>query len=418
MLKKSLVSLSAITAMIVLSSCGGGSSSTDTSGDTTTYTGYLVDSAVAGATYQCGDKNGTTDNEGKFECSSLPVSFSVGGIELGQISKLTTDNKIFPQDLAGVDRDDTNNSDVLKMAMILQSLDSDNNASNGISISQEQSAKFKEPINLKSLELEVIKEMMMAQDDALVFKGEEEVKAHLKASVANVKEIAATTALATLLNGKTLYGDNDQYLFSVNGDVVTIKWETLVGANLGDTGGGTWKIEGNKLVGLTGDGVETNLDLVEATDAYIAFKLSNGEVAKFYYTKPWESSSSTTTSTGSTSTTSNNSSSSSSAATNDGSATDLAILLNGKTLYADSDQYLFSVNGDIVTIKWETLVGADLGDTGGGTWRIEGNTLVGLTGDGLETNLDLVEATDGYIAFKLSNGEVAKFYYTKPWENN
>jgi ABC-type glycerol-3-phosphate transport system substrate-binding protein len=49
MLKKSLVSLSAITTMIVLSSCGGGSSSTDSSGETTTYTGYLVDSAVAGA---------------------------------------------------------------------------------------------------------------------------------------------------------------------------------------------------------------------------------------------------------------------------------------------------------------------------------------------------------------------------------
>ncbi len=134
--------LSTIATVALASLIGCGSSS---SGDSST-TGHLVDSAVSGASYSCGDVNGTTDKDGTFTCKSLPVTFSIGSVKLGTISSLPSDGKIYPQDLAGVKRSDTNNTKVKKLAQFLQSLDKDHNASNGITIDSALASKVKKNI--------------------------------------------------------------------------------------------------------------------------------------------------------------------------------------------------------------------------------------------------------------------------------
>ena len=133
MRKSIMFSLAALTTIFI--GCGGGS------GDSTT-TGYLVDSAISGVSYSCGEKSGITSAQGMFSCKTLPVTFSIGKIQLGTISTLPSDGKVYPQDLAGVERADFDNAKVKKLAQLFQSLDSDHDSSNGISIDATIAAKL------------------------------------------------------------------------------------------------------------------------------------------------------------------------------------------------------------------------------------------------------------------------------------
>jgi len=113
--------LTALTALALLSACGG--TETEQS-STTSMSGVLTDSPVAGVRYRCGGKVDRTDHNGTFHCETLPVSFSVGNIRLGTIETLPTDGYVTPQDLAGVKRD-TYPETVVNIALFLQSLDDD-----------------------------------------------------------------------------------------------------------------------------------------------------------------------------------------------------------------------------------------------------------------------------------------------------
>ncbi|MCH9740865.1 MAG: hypothetical protein K0U38_08515 [Epsilonproteobacteria bacterium] len=96
--------------------------------------GTLIDSTVVGVTYDCGTKTGKTDENGTFECSAFPVVFTVGNIEIGRISAMTSDAKVFVQDLAGVARDNFSDPKVLKIAKFLQGLDDDGSYDESIKI--------------------------------------------------------------------------------------------------------------------------------------------------------------------------------------------------------------------------------------------------------------------------------------------
>ena len=142
MFKYSLLASSAIAALI-LSGCGSSSTSTDTS------TGYLVDSAVANADYDCiadGDYNKTTGENGEFHCRNMhQIRFRLGELVLGEVDTLPADGYVFPQDILGVERNATvTDEEVTAMAQLLQSLDSDHNATNGIHISNEVKTKLED----------------------------------------------------------------------------------------------------------------------------------------------------------------------------------------------------------------------------------------------------------------------------------
>lgn len=131
--KSIILSLTTATALLLVG-CGG--SDTDSTQETTsTISGQLTDSYVEGASYFCEDgKSGLTGRNGEFTCNSLPVSFSVGKVKIGEISELAEDKHVFPQDLVGVEREDLDNPEVLAIAQFLQSLDKDNNTANGITL--------------------------------------------------------------------------------------------------------------------------------------------------------------------------------------------------------------------------------------------------------------------------------------------
>jgi len=142
----SLITISALSAALLLSACGSSSASDTTTTSTVPATsGQLVDNYVENVDYICGDgTTGVTDENGSFNCTSLPVVFSLKGLKLGEMKTLPTDTQVFPQDLLGVARTDLNNSDVIAMAQFLQSCDEDRNPNNGIMIKEEVKQAFQD----------------------------------------------------------------------------------------------------------------------------------------------------------------------------------------------------------------------------------------------------------------------------------
>jgi hypothetical protein len=133
-MKKTII-LSSIVASFALVGCGGSSTSSDT-------TAYLVDSAVANVDYDCiadGDYNKTTAKDGAFTCRDMAkVRFRLGELVLGEIDSVPADHYVFPQDLLHVARDSSiSDENVTAMAQLLQSLDSDQDPTNGITINND-----------------------------------------------------------------------------------------------------------------------------------------------------------------------------------------------------------------------------------------------------------------------------------------
>lgn len=174
------------TIVLLFSACGGGDGgsvvSNDTGSEVKNYSGVLIDSVVEGARYVCGNNPSShyTDKNGKFECSALPISFYVGNIKLGQITTISSDNEVHIQDIVGVSRSNINNAEVVKIGLLLQSLDANNNPKDGITISQERDALLDDiDLNLTALTIEELKIKLLEQDSSIVFISTEEVMAHL-----------------------------------------------------------------------------------------------------------------------------------------------------------------------------------------------------------------------------------------------
>ena len=116
-MKKVLSKICLSLPAFVLIGCGGGGSSTEG-------TAFYVDAAVEGVTVTCGDKVSLTDTTGAFTYVEGQVcSFTIGDVVLRQTSGMTEGSVVF--------------EDNLPVAQFLQSLDRDNNPSNGISVSAE-----------------------------------------------------------------------------------------------------------------------------------------------------------------------------------------------------------------------------------------------------------------------------------------
>ncbi len=120
----------AILAVGSLVGCGGGGGSSGT----TTKTGYFIDSAVEGLEYTSGSMTGITGADGSFKYEEgKPVTFKIGNMVLGSLT--VTNSRVFPVDLVSGATNERHQN-VSLMAQILQSLDSDGVASNGITINE------------------------------------------------------------------------------------------------------------------------------------------------------------------------------------------------------------------------------------------------------------------------------------------
>jgi len=129
----------------VVAACGGGGDGglgTDGTDSAASETGFFIDSRVSGLTWvtQFNGQNtgiGTTSFNGAFPyLQGETVTFRIGDLELGTVQASAY---ITPLTLAGTTN--TSNPFVVNLARLLQSLDTDDNPDNGITL----------PTNLPSL---------------------------------------------------------------------------------------------------------------------------------------------------------------------------------------------------------------------------------------------------------------------------
>ncbi|QOY51970.1 S8 family peptidase [Candidatus Sulfurimonas baltica] len=135
MLKKILFPI--IFLFFVACSGGGSSSSSNPSSSIQTVTGVLLDSAISGVTYSCDSTIDITTIDGNFTCPlNSTVTFTIGGINLGSfiISTAQSIEQLTPAKLYGLENDNITDIRVLNFIQLVQSLDTDNNATNGIDI--------------------------------------------------------------------------------------------------------------------------------------------------------------------------------------------------------------------------------------------------------------------------------------------
>lgn len=135
--------------LLTLVSCSGGSGGGNGSGSNPSTTqGVLLDSAVGGVHYRSDSKSGMTDDQGKYECvGSEQVEFYLKGdngkeISLGSTACRGTTSPIdlvtegaFNYKTSLLDLSATQSGQVVAMLRLLQSMDADQNPSNGITIS-------------------------------------------------------------------------------------------------------------------------------------------------------------------------------------------------------------------------------------------------------------------------------------------
>ena len=124
--QKQILMLSVVTS-ILLTACGSGSKkettthTVETEPSTQTQKATLV-GADERVTFECKERVEQVEENGDFSCpSSTSVSFSIEGLAIGSIKQIPSDLKVYPTDLAGVSRSDTNNSEVQKIVALYKS---------------------------------------------------------------------------------------------------------------------------------------------------------------------------------------------------------------------------------------------------------------------------------------------------------
>ncbi len=130
---KKLALAAAVSSVVGLAGCGGssGGGSTPTTADSTAETGVFVDSPVGNIGYRTATKEGVTNASGEYEYEAgEEVTFFIGDLKFPPVPAAGV---VTPLDIAGTT--DTSNDTVVNIARLLQTLDTDGDPSNGITIS-------------------------------------------------------------------------------------------------------------------------------------------------------------------------------------------------------------------------------------------------------------------------------------------
>jgi len=181
--------------MISLVGCGGGNNST-TDTKITTGTGYYVDAAVKGVSYQCGSKSGITDKNGKFifekgkECT-----FTLAGVPLRTTKA---------EELADGKKVIENNP---KVAKLLQSIDADGDLTNGIQITDKVLTALTRALKAAQITDKVPEGAKLTEVVASVGHDVEGVSGDVKSDTEVEQHLTQTQTEITkaLLTGKTFY---------------------------------------------------------------------------------------------------------------------------------------------------------------------------------------------------------------------
>ena len=168
------------TLLFLLHACNGDASQHEPREEKTL---YFIDSPTNGIDYNCGERRGVTKSytqngitkHGLLKCVYSPITFSLGALRLGSVDNIVDEQIIYPQSLVNTFNGDFNNEEVLKIAILLQSLD-DKSSPDYINIPQ----STKNKITLKTLDnlsIEQLNQVIRSMGFSPVTK--EDAKVHL-----------------------------------------------------------------------------------------------------------------------------------------------------------------------------------------------------------------------------------------------
>lgn len=167
-----------------------GSSDSSDSKSSSVKTGYFIDSAVANIQYSTSSQSGRTTTDGEFKYKEgETVTFSIGDIEL---PATTSKPQITPLDL--VTNGTLESTEVVNIARLLQTLDSDGNPNNGITIADSvHDAAASIDIDLEDEDFEndatLINFIADAVSESATLVSVEDAKAHLNDTLEGLKLI-------------------------------------------------------------------------------------------------------------------------------------------------------------------------------------------------------------------------------------
>jgi len=192
-ISKKLVTLSVAIAL-ALSGCG---QSGEFSNAPSTVTGILADGVIGNATYKCSGTVGSTNRKGEFTCPvGSRIDFYYGNVKLGGVATLPSDNIVLIQDVLSVDRAETSNPNVLRLARFLQSLD-DGSIINGIYLDPALIASIvTTPVDFQDYD-DAQMEAIVQTATGKPAVGETEAKAELQATTDNVRDFGTVEGTTT-----------------------------------------------------------------------------------------------------------------------------------------------------------------------------------------------------------------------------
>ncbi len=257
-----------VTMLALITGCaGGGGGSTATTG-----TGYYLDSAVGGVEYQCGTQSGITGSDGNFTFEvGQNCTFKIGDITLRVVDSSDLQNQVKVVE------------DNIQVAQLLQTLDCDGNASNGITLLPEVIAAIKGAlINALPDSEQKLSQIYNTAAGVPNFNGkivpQEEAQSHLALTL-NIGSNLAGKSFYEVWSDETGHGITK---FTFANDMASITYESMAGDDVGSKGTITIvSIEG-PIINMLENGVSKVFAYQYSASEYVVVARPNGETSTFY----------------------------------------------------------------------------------------------------------------------------------------
>lgn len=240
--------LNIIALSLLLTACGGGGGSSDptpastpapttpTTPEPDVFTGQFIDAPVQGLTFSTATQSGTTNENGDFTYQQgEDVTFSIGGITFPAVA---ADVMITPFDV--FQTEDYYHTGVSNMLRLLQSLDVDGIAENGIEVSEaSQQLASAITIDFNDADFETVINPFLVESAGVYQSLISEAQAvyHFQMTLGDMGNNSGTSCTKT--NPKIGYtGSFSTFAHNVSGDATIIDDCTIIIENFTYDGGG------------------------------------------------------------------------------------------------------------------------------------------------------------------------------------
>jgi surface protein len=222
--------------------------------------GQLIDSAINGVKYETNSGlTGKTDDNGTFRYNKTDktISFTVGKLIIAKdfnLSKLNNDGKILPSDIIGVARNNTTNQKLVKLLRVLQSLDNDNNANNGIFIDDNTKGYLTEEINI--IDVNISKFETIVKNAQKRFVSQRKSREHY---IKTLKSMSINPEVVPFITIWKTTSNDENITISINADYksdydYTVDWaDGNITKNINDSITHIYSNEGNHTVKISGE---------------------------------------------------------------------------------------------------------------------------------------------------------------------